>query len=209
MNHRPNIFYLHQDEDGGAYTLSYVMIIPLVIFLCCLVVETCLMLMASMGTVYASYAGARTAVVQYRSTTDAQARQQIEFAAVQAMVPFASGIAETGAPADSSAAARDYVDAFRRQFPDARASDDYLLSKFQFAAESMIVETSGAPADWQDDISVTVTYKYPYAFGITGKLFGAEREGNRYVRSMTSTSELQSESPRNEEQQLGISYASP
>ena len=54
---------LHKDERGGAYTLSYVMVIPIYLIAFCFVVETTFMLIAKLGTNYASFAAARTAIV--------------------------------------------------------------------------------------------------------------------------------------------------
>ncbi len=49
---------LNRGEEGGAYTLSYVMVIPLLMLLVCAIVETTLMMSAKLGTVYAAYAAA-------------------------------------------------------------------------------------------------------------------------------------------------------
>ena len=54
---------LASDEDGAAYTLSYVMVIPLYALLICLIIESVLMMTAKLGTVYSAYAAARTASV--------------------------------------------------------------------------------------------------------------------------------------------------
>ena len=60
---------LANDEDGAAYTLSYVMVIPVYALLICLIIESVLMLTAKLGTVYAAYAAARTASVWSSATT--------------------------------------------------------------------------------------------------------------------------------------------
>ena len=77
-------------EDGGAYTLSYVMVIPVLTLLICLTVETTLMMSARLGTVYAAYSGARTACVWSTAgrqwpATEARVRR----AATRSFVTFA------------------------------------------------------------------------------------------------------------------------
>ncbi len=57
------------DEDGAAYTLSYVMVIPVYALLICLIIESVLMMTAKLGTVYAAFAAARTASVWSSATT--------------------------------------------------------------------------------------------------------------------------------------------
>ena len=65
----PTLRRLAVEEDGAAYTLSYVMVIPVYALLICLIIETCLMLTAKLGTVYAGYAAARSASVWSSATT--------------------------------------------------------------------------------------------------------------------------------------------
>jgi hypothetical protein len=53
------------DENGAAYTLSYVMVVLLYVFFMCLVVETTLLILAKFGVNYAAFAGARSAIFHY------------------------------------------------------------------------------------------------------------------------------------------------
>src|SRR6185437_5924062 len=80
------------DENGAAYTLSYVMVIPVYAILICMIIETVLMLSAKLGTVYAAYSAARTASVWSSATTWDKTLAKAKQAAVQSMVPFASGM---------------------------------------------------------------------------------------------------------------------
>src|SRR5262245_56396176 len=95
--------HLALDEDGAAYTLSYVMVIPMYALLMCTIVEMALMLTAKLGTVYAAYAAARSASVWSSATEWEKAQEKAKTAAVQAMVPFSSGtqsIIQSAAPDD-------------------------------------------------------------------------------------------------------------
>jgi hypothetical protein len=196
-----------REEAGGAYTLSYLMIMPLIIIICCLACETCLILMAKMGTVYAAFVGARTAAVQYSSNGEAEA--QIEAAVVQAFTPFSSGLPRGADSTGDAAASDEYIAAYRAAFPDSSASENYLRRKNAYAESALTIEASGPPDALDGDVSVTVTYRYPFAFGIMGVALGGGWDGSAYSRPLSSTASLQNESPRNDEQSLGISYASP
>ena len=77
-------------EEGAAYTLSYVMVMPLYLLLICAVIETSLMLVAKIGTEYAAFAAARTAIVRYSAESPGEAESLTRAAAVRAFVPFAS-----------------------------------------------------------------------------------------------------------------------
>ena len=89
------------DERGASYALSYVMTFPFYLLLMCLIIQATLVLMVKMGTVYAAYAAARTAIVWRPSQperpirTDQRydyAQEKAERAAAMAMTPFASGM---------------------------------------------------------------------------------------------------------------------
>src|SRR5262249_27699755 len=81
---------LHSDEEGASYTLSYVITIPIYFLLVCVVFESTLLLHAKLGTMYAAYAGARSAVV-WQSAEPASLRQDRPRQAVfTALAPFAS-----------------------------------------------------------------------------------------------------------------------
>lgn len=88
------------DERGASYALGYVMVFPAYLLLMCLILQATLILMVKMGTVYASYSAARTAIVwrpsqpERPSDTDNRyqfAKKRTHRAAALAMAPFASG----------------------------------------------------------------------------------------------------------------------
>ena len=79
------------DEDGAAYTLSYVMVIPMYALLTCIIIEAVLMMTAKLGTVYSAFAAARTASVWSSATTWEKTMEKAKAAATKSMTPFASG----------------------------------------------------------------------------------------------------------------------
>ena len=98
INHKQNrrrgwagLRRFERDEEGAAYTLSFVMVIPIYALLICLIIEAALILTAKLGTVYAAYAAARTASVWSSHTTWEKTMEKAKRAALKTMVPFASG----------------------------------------------------------------------------------------------------------------------
>ena len=92
-----------RDERGASYALSYLLTFPAYLLLVCLMLQATLILMAKMGTVYAAYAAARTAIVWQPSQAErsSQTDDRSEFtqsrarrAAAMAITPFASGFSE-------------------------------------------------------------------------------------------------------------------
>jgi hypothetical protein len=64
------LFKLLAEEDGGAYTLSYVMTFPIYFLLICTIIQSSLVLLTKMGTMYAAYCTARSAVVWLNAQPD-------------------------------------------------------------------------------------------------------------------------------------------
>ena len=62
-----------RDEEGAAYSLSFVMVIPIFALMICLIIEGALIMTAKLGTVYAAFAAARTASVWSSHTSCAPA----------------------------------------------------------------------------------------------------------------------------------------
>ena len=194
---------LHRDECGGAYTLSYVMVIPFLMLIICLIVESCLMLSAKLGTVYAAYAGARAASVWSSATDWNQAQDRIEKAAIQAMVPFASGSASnSGSPPEF---AEEYQTAYD-SWATNPVSANYVRSKLANAASQLTVRVVDRPARWDSDIEVKVKYNFPFHVPGVGQLLGQASGSGGYVFPLTSTAIVPNDGPQNATQDLGIGY---
>ena len=197
---------LHKDERGGAYTLSYVMVIPIYLIAFCFVVETTFMLIAKLGTNYASFAAARTAIVWLPFGGD----DKIDAAAKQAFVPFASGLRPTPSASDSKGK-QQYLKAYQEYCAQIGAPGDYarfIGRKYDYAhaAISTSTETIDHEEKWNEDIAVTVTYEFPFSVPIVGRLLGRHKSGDLFVYDIRSTTTLQIENPQNDEKRLGINY---
>lgn len=196
---------LMRDEDGGAYTLSYVMVIPVLMLLICLIVETTLMMSAKLGTVYAAYSGARAASVWSSAAAGwSQAERHIEAAAVQSFVPFASG-SSLGNEGGSGEDVESYVRAYEA-FAGKPVSNSYVEAKYRNAKALLSITTSGRPSRWDSEITVKVAYRFPFQVPGIGRLIGEKGAGGHYYYPLESEVSLPNDGPQNEEQHLGIGY---
>ena len=193
---------LLRDEGGAAYTLSYVMVIPILMLLTCVIVETTLMMSAKIGTSYSAYSGARTAIV-WSSAADSwsDVEEKIERAAIQSFVPFASGMGKNSSAPNR---ANDYVASYT-SFADKSVSENYVRSKYANAVDRLKVTTDGAPSSHDSDIRVTVEYRFRFNIPGIGKLIG-EKDEDGYSFPLRSSATLQNEGPKNEQQTMGIGY---
>jgi hypothetical protein len=195
---------LHRDQCGGAYTLSYVMVIPFTMLLIALLVETVLMMTSKLGTVYAAYAAARAASVWSSADQWPGAQRRIEKAARQAMVPFASGShREGGTAADEDS----YLQAYT-SWVDDPVSAGYVRAKMRDAFANLDVDVE-RPSQWDSEIKVRVTYHYGFRVPGLGKLLGQPQSSGKYTFPLTTEVSLQNEGPQNPNQELGIPYGSP
>ncbi|MBL8798566.1 MAG: hypothetical protein JNM56_32015, partial [Planctomycetia bacterium] len=187
--------FLLAEEEGAAYSLAYVMTFPIYLALVCGVIETSLILVVKIGTVYAAYASARSAVVWSSAEPANQRQTRAERAMVHALTPFASSnslhASRAGVGGQMPAGAREYAEAYRKY---ARKSQDgsflalfkpgadwnsggggsleqYLIAKYRFAKRSgrLRLDPPGTPA-WNADITATVTYDYPFNILGVGRL---------------------------------------
>ena len=203
---------LAQEEDGAAYTLSYVMVIPVYALLLCLIIETCMMLAAKLGTVYSAYAAARTASVWSAHTTWEKAKKKAEKSAFKTMTPFASGTqpGRFGGPPLPSFDAEAYDFVYRR-FAKKPVAKNYLLSKYDYATRHVTVQIEGPPVGSNADITAKVTYDFPFNVPGIGRLLGRRGFDGRYYFSLTSQATIPNEGPQNEgnptaQNSIGIGY---
>jgi Flp pilus assembly protein TadG len=199
---------IHRSETGAAYTLSLVMVIPIYLFMICLVVETTLVLCAKCGTIYAAYQASRAGVVWSSSAQWPEAEDKMQQAAIEAMVPFASGTNPGTKNKSESPRARKYLDAYKA-YTNKPAHRPYLAAKYRYAEKSVTVTSNGPPAAWHSDITAEVTYQFPFNVPGIGRLLGKRGSDGEFYFPIISQATLQNEGPKNAAQSLGIKYASP
>jgi hypothetical protein len=205
FNHPDNLNRFHRDEVGAAYTLSYVMVVPMYALLVCVIIESALFFTAKLGTVYAAYAAARTASVWSSATSWDKAQARAESAAVKTMVPFASGTQSLSLPSAASVDAIKYLGAYKK-YAKSPVNEKYLLAKYGYAKQSVKVNLGGSPASWDADIKARVTYEFPCNIPGVGRLFGRRNALGRFVVPIVTEVTLANEGPQNDRKTLGIGY---
>jgi len=192
------------DDDGAAYTISYLMVIPLYLVTVYAIVETCLWFNATLGASYAAYAAARTAVVR---PGEAGSSGAVKRAGLLAFVPFAHSVI------DSESSTNDDEDRLVRLQVAAAgeaglpvSGQQRLRRQYRYAARAIhvtiLVRRRGHP--WEEDVEITVTYEFPFTFPIIGRILGSQGSDGRYVRLIEARATLPIENPANEQRSLGI-----
>jgi hypothetical protein len=206
---------LARDEDGAAYTLSYVMVMPVFALLICAIVELALLLTAKLGTVYASFAAVRSASVWSTATKWENAEKKARKAAIQCMTPFASGtqsLLSTANPtedleddlADIAVDGATYNLAYQL-FAKKPVSVKYLSMKYAYALRHIKVKVE-EPTDGAGNITATVTYEFPFNIPGIGRIFGERGDDERYYFKMTSSATIPNEGLRGGLKNIGIGY---
>lgn len=219
-------------EEGAGYTLDYVLTLPFYGFVVCLVIESTLLLVVKMGTVYAAYSAARAAIVWNSATTSLLAGNQrdkmVQLAAVQAMTPFASGnpmhAAGTGLGNNQSvvglADGPAYTRAYRAFVDNPIGSAAYMEAKYQYAQRSTHARVTsllvGSPGAWNAPLTVKVSFDSPFTMPGVSRFLGSKVNGI-WCRRIESEVTLPNEGPRidafsatppNITRPLGILYVS-
>jgi hypothetical protein len=204
---------LNRAEDGASYSLGFMIVMPIFVLVVCLVVETTLILVTKIGTTYAAYAAARSAVVWVPSGVDRSvAQRKMKLSAVQAMTPFSSG-ATHHQPLTSMPSPSDFAQyyAAHRSFADKPGAVDYIGAKYRYADWAVDVKTD-AGMDFRKDVTLTLTYKAPFHLSSVGRFLGKrDLASGFYHYPMTTVVKLENHAPRNEttnppNRPLGISY---
>jgi hypothetical protein len=212
---RPSLQHLALDEDGAAYTLSYVMVIPVYALVVCAIVETALLLTAKMGTIYASYAAVRSAAVWSTATTWDKAEKKARKAAIKCMAPFASGTQSLVSTANPSQDIEDDLadiavdvgsyNASYKLFAKKPVSVKYLSTKYAYALRHIQVKID-EPTDGAGNITATVTYEFPFNIPGIGRIFGERGDDGVYYFKMTSSATIPNEGLRGGLKNIGIGY---
>ena len=203
---------LVRDEHGSFYTISLVLVLPLYVLLICLIIESALMMVVKLGTVYSAYSAARSAMVWL--PTDPVRKDKVQLAAIQSMTPFASSFKRHQQHRMISVHTnnrhnQNYFAAYQRM-PSNRQTRKYVSHKRNYAALATTTEIE-APANNPDgEITVTVSYEMPFNLPGAGRVFGrrAPWPGARFrTRKITSKVRFTLQGPRGRRRTLGIGYA--
>ena len=197
-----------RDEEGAAYTLSFVMVIPIFALLICLIIEAALIMTAKLGTVYAAFAAARTASVWSSHTTWEKTMEKSKRAAIKTMVPFASGTQGliSNLPTDKETAADGlaYWTAYQA-YAAKPESNKYVLAKYAYATRNVKLTIEGPPAKSDTPITAKVTYQFPFNIPIIARILG-DKGPDGYFFNISSTATIPNEGPRDDRKTIGIGY---
>jgi len=212
-------------QAGLSYTLSYVMVIPVYLFVILIAYEATWLLVAKIGTMYAAHAGARAAVVWDSMDPGQDRTRRIEQATTTAMAPFATPnwkhISWGGGPtANGVLAAEEYVLAHRQyaqavQAPPPRRRP-YPLEIPTAASLRLRYYCASSRLRWQyqvldsrpgGDLRFEVVYRAPLRIPGPARWLSA-RPGPPWEYEIRSFAVLPHEAPATESRTLGIRYRS-
>jgi hypothetical protein len=196
------------DEEGAAYSLSFVMVIPIYALLICLIIEAALILTAKLGTVYAAFAAARTASVWSSHTTWEKTMEKSQHAALKTMVPFASGTQGliSNLPTDPQTATNGllYMGAYNL-YAAKPESNKYLAAKYAYASRNVKITIEGPPEKSDTPITAKVTYQFPFNIPGIARILG-DKGPDGYFFNISSTATIPNEGPRDNRKTIGIGY---
>ncbi len=211
-------------QNGAGYSLSFVMILPMYVFLIAFTFEATFTLIAKIGTVHMSLMAARAAVVHlaverpYDRPADFIpdiARQKARKAAVVAATSTVAGGFDPAVKKNApSSDAKEYLQAYRDYVAlsgiDANVSESYVLKRYASAEKRTRVEltltnsnASASNEPWTQNLTATVTYDMPFRLPFVGRCLGGKTKDGAVVRTITSRTTLGVECPQNDQGFLG------
>lgn len=213
-----SFLYMHREEDGAAYSLAYIMTFPIYVMFVCLVVETTLILIVKIGTVYGAYACARSYVV-FHSLDSGLAQDRFHQAAVMAMAPFGSSNKrhlDGNSSGTAANRANDYVAGAQAFFQNQPINLARIRNKYLYANQATAVTAIKTGNQPQGVVEITLRYQTPlHVPGVT-RFLGkrSPRGGGYYIIEMETKASLPDEAPNNEHFQpgptsMGILYEAP
>jgi hypothetical protein len=206
------------EEDGAAYTLSFVLTFPFYTMFVLLVIETTLFLIVKIGTVQAAYAAARSHIVWSTRGLEARQKAKREQAAINVMAAFASSrVQHTAAvsathppPAQAQTNASLFSAAYKAYDPSAPhpGVSGYITRKYIYAHIATRVAVKESSTAWDADVKVTVQYEMPFQLSFIGRILGRRvlPQVRVYTYAVRSSVTLPNDAPRNATRSLGIDY---
>jgi len=205
---------LLRDESGAAYSLMYLLTLPLYMLFIAFFLEFSFIMICKTGTIYAAFAAARVGSVWANDNPPSAVDQRIAFTARRAFTPFASGLAEfRGKPVtpQSNTETQRYAktyESYNRGAGNDRVFRRYVEAKHRYASQAVRTEIQRAAggSPWDQDLSVTVSYDYPFGTLGVGRAIGRRGADGFFIYPLSTTVTLKAELPRNNETSLGIAY---
>jgi hypothetical protein len=192
-------------ESGAAYSVGYLMVLPIIMTMLAATIETVFYFQAAMGLEYASQAAARSATVWYHHGGPLKAREKALQAAVQGMLSQARGMPD-GIDGNGAPFAKDLL-AHAIEDGKVPMSPGYLARKIDYAYRNMSVEirkeSPANPAEpWRYEFAVTVNYRHRIGIPLVAMLLGFKDGKVLMSRDVF----IGCEAPQNTREQLGVPY---
>lgn len=207
---------LHRRDEGASYMAGYILTMPIYLIVVCLAVETTLLLTTKMGTIYAAFAAARSAIV-WIPNDNTKVEEKARKAAAQAMVPFGgqdTTLSTIGGLGQTGNALKYYL-VYQNYFPSGPVVPQYLGIKYANAyAGTTVTLTPRNPTAFNTVIKATVTHKTPITIPGMAALLGQWSLFGGYTYQIQSDASLQLEGDKfqrdyNQKRTgLGIGYVS-
>lgn len=197
-------------QQGVSYTLGFVLTIPVYLLFVLMILETTVLLMTRIATVYAACAGARSNVVWHNFNQEL-AEQRCQQAVVSALTPF---VVATDSEGSQSGTARPEVAQESREYVSALqsfAGDNVDSHKVQLRYRRVDARTELAIERSTDEVTqaplVTVTVRYQAPLFVPGVARLLDHDGRYpYERVVTSKFTMPLEQIRSDDGTLGIAY---
>lgn len=199
-------------ERGISYTLPFVLVIPFFLMFMALTVEIAFLLQAKLGTMTASFAAARAAIV-WRSAEPAELREsRPRQAAITALAPFVGGrqreIDGAGPiPPDAESQAEDFAVAGARFMPSDTADAEFLKRKVRNAAARAEVTIEAESQGPRALLRATVRFRAPLYVPVASRFLDRDGTGP-FEYPLSATATLPNDAPVSENGTLGIAYSS-
>lgn len=199
-----------REESGLSMTLSFVLTVPLLLLICGLFGELTLLLLAKFGTVYASYAAARSAAVWEFQDADLR-KERLRAAVVTAMAPFAiqarsTGITPSPPTSGDTANAAWYALALRR-FAGTPINTSMAVRQYVATGSRTTVKIDIPQRQSGQAVKAEVTYRAGFLVPGAGRLLDPDGHWP-WELPVTSRTSLPLELPVSSNRKLGINYRS-
>lgn len=202
-----------EDQQGIGYSISYLLTLPVYVLFIALFFEFSMILVATGGAHYSAFAACRTAIVWDSDNDAGQVDDYVDSVAKRAFTPFAAGLAElrrqpasTGDPSEEEFL--EQYEAYSQEIGIEDTLTGYVAAKYRQADRKVLtsVERQTGEAAWDRDITVAVSYSYPFSTLGIGRVVGERDSEGKFVYPVKASVTLKSELPRNETTSLGIEY---
>jgi len=196
-------------ESGLSYTLSFMLTVPLYLMLCCIFFETSLLLLAKLGTVYASYAGARSAIVWESMPSPDMRADRFRQSVVTALAPFCFQARNPGTPPtvpqmSAQLHAEEYVEALET-FSLTTVRRAMQLQHFLDVDAKTDLPTVSVQHIPGAELTVVVTYRASVFTPLMAKFLDPDHT-LPYEFPISSQTTLNLEYPTSDDGRLGIEY---